>query len=161
MTESEALKAKQQAVLALKGMQARLDALERRRHEPIAIVGLSCRFPGAADAESFWRLLRDGVEAVADVPPERWDADAYYHPTPGTAGKMYTRRAGLLAEVDRFDPHFFGISPREAVSMDPQQRLLLEVAWEALEDAGLAPDRLAGSPTGVFVGICNNDYVKL
>jgi acyl transferase domain-containing protein/aryl carrier-like protein len=157
---SDALKAKQQAVLALTRMQARLDTLERQRREPIAVVGLACRFPGADDAAAFWRLLHDGVEAVADVPAGRWDADAFYDPS-GAAGTMYTRRAGFLREVDRFDPQFFGISPREAASMDPQQRLLLEVAWEALEDAGMAPDRLAGSATGVFVGICNNDYPHL
>ena len=129
--------------------------------EPIAVVGLACRFPGAPDAGAFWRLLRDGVDAVREVPEDRWDIDAYYDPDPDAPGKMYTRHGAFLAEVDRFDPQFFGIAPREAVSMDPQQRLLLEVSWEALEHAGIAPDRLAGSRTGVYVGICNSDYRSL
>ena len=129
--------------------------------EPIAIVGIGCRFPGAADPEAFWQLLRDGRDAVTEVPAERWDINALYDPNPGTPGKMSTRWGGFLEQVDQFDPHFFGISPREATHMDPQQRLLLEVAWEALENAGQAPDRLAGSRTGVFIGIGGIDYSYL
>ena len=112
--------------------------------EPIAIVGMGCRFPGAKDPEAFWQLLRDGVDAITEVPSDRWDINAFYDPDPDVPGKMSTRWGGFLERVDRFDPHFFGISPREAGRMDPQQRLLLEVAWEALEDAGQAPHRLAG-----------------
>jgi acyl transferase domain-containing protein/acyl carrier protein len=149
------------ALLALEEMQARLEAMECARTEPIAIIGLGCRFPGAEDPEAFWRLLRDGGDAVSEIPPDRWDVDAYYDPDPEAPAKMYTRYGGFLREVDRFDPQFFGIAPREAVSMDPQQRLLLEVAWEALEDAGQAPDRLGGSRTGVFVGIATSDYATL
>ncbi|HZO24736.1 MAG TPA: polyketide synthase, partial [Chloroflexota bacterium] len=126
--------------------------------EPIAIVGLGCRFPGAPDPASFWRLLREGGEAIREVPPDRWDVDALFDPDPEAPGKMTSRRAGFLDQIDRFDPAFFGISPREARSMDPQQRLLLEVAWEALEDASLPPPALAGTSTGVFVGICSFDY---
>jgi myxalamid-type polyketide synthase MxaB len=147
------------AYLAVEEMQAKLDAAERARREPIAIVGLGCRFPGgAADPEAFWRLLRDGVDAVREVPPERWDVDAYYDPDPDAPGKMNTRWGGFLDGVDQFDASFFGIAPREAANMDPQHRLLLEVAWEALEHAGQAPRALAGSRTGVFVGIAGTDY---
>ncbi|WP_434383093.1 aminotransferase class III-fold pyridoxal phosphate-dependent enzyme [Melittangium boletus] len=130
------------------------------RDEPIAVIGLGCRFPGAPDPEHFWRLLHEGREAIRDVPPERWSVDALYSPRP-TPGKTYTRAGGFLDAVDRFDPAPFGISDAEARSMDPQQRLLLEVAWEALEHAGLAPDTLVGSRTGVFVGISSQDYTLL
>jgi len=129
--------------------------------EPIAIIGLACRFPGAPDAEAFWQLLRDGVDAITEVPADRWPVDALYSPEPGTRGKMNTRWGGFLERVDLFDPHFFGISPREASRIDPQQRLLLEVVWEALENAGLPPDQLAGSQTGVFMGLSSYDYSRL
>ncbi|MCA9970397.1 MAG: SDR family NAD(P)-dependent oxidoreductase, partial [Anaerolineales bacterium] len=129
--------------------------------EPIAIVGMSARFPGAPSLDDFWALLRDGVDAIAEVPPERWNVNHYFDPEPGAPGKMYTRWGGFLREVDQFDPQFFGISPREAVTLDPQQRLLLEAAWQALEHAGMAPSRLQGTQTGVFVGIGNYDYAQL
>ena len=136
------------ALVKLDALQARLDAVERPLAEPIAVIGIACRFPGRAnDPETFWRLLRDGVDATGDVPADRWDIDAYYDPRPATPGKMYTPSRGLPRRaLTDFDPAFFGISPREALSMDPQQRLLLEVAWEALEHAGLAPSSLAGRP---------------
>ncbi|MEZ0364417.1 beta-ketoacyl synthase N-terminal-like domain-containing protein [Mycobacterium sp. pUA109] len=120
--------------------------------EPIAIIGLGCRFPGADGPAAFWRLLADGTDAVTATPPHRWALDA---------GRATPRWGGFLDQVDQFDPQFFGISPQEAACMDPQQRLLLEVAWEALEDAGQVPDRLAGSRTGVFIGIATNDYGAL
>ncbi|WP_241178746.1 type I polyketide synthase [Mycobacterium sp. P7213] len=126
--------------------------------EPIAIVGIGCRFPGADGPEEFWRLLSGGADATSDVPADRWDVDAFYNPDPSVPGTAVTRRGGFLGQVDQFDFQFFGISPRESAQMDPQQRLLLEVAWEALEDAGQVPDELAGSRTGVFVGISTNDY---
>jgi acyl transferase domain-containing protein/acyl-CoA synthetase (AMP-forming)/AMP-acid ligase II/acyl carrier protein len=129
--------------------------------EPIAIVGLGCRFPGADDPDSFWQLLRRGGDAVGEVPGDRWDIESYYDPSPDTVGKMYSRWGGFLRGVDQFDPAFFGISPREALMMDPQQRLLLEVAWESLEHAGIAADRLGGTSTGVFVGISGSDYAQL
>ncbi|MBW4696825.1 MAG: polyketide synthase [Aphanocapsa lilacina HA4352-LM1] len=130
--------------------------------EPIAIVGMGCRFPGGAEnPERFWQLLRDGVDAIGDVPPERWNLADLYDPDPGAPGKTCTRRGGFLEQVDRFDAEFFGISPPEAQRMDPQQRLVLEVAWEALEDAAIVPAALAGSRTGVFIGICHSDYDTL
>ncbi|WP_437947156.1 SDR family NAD(P)-dependent oxidoreductase [Sorangium sp. So ce296] len=132
-------------------------ALDRER-EPIAIVGLGCRLPGGvADAEGFWQLLADGVDAVGPIPEERWDADAYYDPDPDAPGKTYAREGAFLStSPDLFDARFFGISPREAANIDPQHRLLMEVIWEAFEHAGLVP---GGDPlTGVFVGIGLSDY---
>ena len=151
----------QRAVFALKELRAQLDAVEQVRTEPIAVVGIGCRFPGGVRSpDDFWRLLRDGVDAVADVLPERWDLDRWYDPTPGMPGKMSTKRGGFLTDLDQFDPLFFGMAPREAVSLDPQQRLLLEVAWEALEHAGIVPERLSGTAAGVFVGVGPNEYAR-
>jgi acyl transferase domain-containing protein len=156
------LTADKQALLALRKMRARLEEIDRERTEPLAIVGIGCRFPGGASSpESYWRMLRDGVNAVSEVPPDRWDIDAFFDPDPDAPGKMYTRYGAFIDTVDRFDAQFFRIAPREAASMDPQQRLLLEVAWEALENAGCAPDSLVGSDTGVFVGIATSDYGQL
>ncbi len=152
----------QQALAAVDQMRARLATEQRARNEPIAIIGMACRYPGGVeDPEALWRLLDGAVDAVADTPADRWDRDAYFDPTPGTPGKMITRKGGFLAQVDRFEPEFFGIAPREAATLDPQQRLLLETAWEALERAGQAPDGLVGSETGVFVGITTSDYARI
>jgi acyl transferase domain-containing protein len=152
----------QRALAAVQDLRSRLAAAERARIEGIAVVGIGCRFPGGArDPASFWRLLRDGVDAVRELPPDRWDAASCFDPTPDAPGKTYTRHGGFLDEVDRFDAAFFRIAPREAVHLDPQQRLLLEVAWEALEDAGHPADALDGTRGGVFVGITNSDYAGL
>jgi acyl transferase domain-containing protein len=129
--------------------------------EPIAVIGIGCRFPGAPNPEAFWQLLYNGVDAVTEVPSERWDINAFYDADPVAQGKMNTRWGGFLDQIAQFDPGFFGISPRETERMDPQQRLVLEVAWEALENAGLVPQDLAGSQTGVFLGISNSDYNRL
>ncbi len=126
----------------------------------IAVVGLACRFPGADTPEQFWENLRAGVDAVVEVPPDRWNVDDWYDESPDTPGTMYTREGGFIGGVDQFDPLFFGISPREAKSLDPQQRLLLTAAWEALERANIAPDRLPRD-TGVFIGISQADYDRL
>jgi acyl transferase domain-containing protein/acyl carrier protein len=126
--------------------------------EPIAIVGIGCRFPGASSPEAFWDLLHHGIDAISEVPTERWDIDKLYDPEPATPGKMSTRYGGFIEGVDSFDPGFFGISPREAERIDPQQRVVLKVAWEALENAGIAPSNLSGTQTGVFIGIGNYDY---
>jgi hypothetical protein len=150
------------ALFALKDMRARLTALENKQVEPLAIIGMSCRFPGGANTpEAFWELLQNGRDAITDLPPDRWDIDTFYDPNPDVPGKMISRQGGFIHPVDQFDPQLFGISPREAVSMDPQQRLLLETSWEALENAGIAPERLVGSLTAVYVGISTNDYVHL
>jgi acyl transferase domain-containing protein len=125
---------------------------------PVAIIGMGCRFPGAENPDAFWRLLAGGVDAITEVPADRWDIEAFYDPDLATPGMMSTRWGGFLSDVDAFDARFFGVSPGEAKTMDPQQRLLLEVAWETIERAGIAPARLADSRTGVFVGIGNNDY---
>ena len=149
----------QQVLQTIKEMRNRLEAANKEKTEPIAIVGVGCRFPGNVnDPASFWQLLHEGIDAVSEVPSGRWDVDAYYDPNPDTPGKTYTKQGGYIQQVDQFDPLFFGISPREAVSLDPQQRLLLEVTWEALENAGIAPTSLRNSKTGVYVGICTDDY---
>ena len=155
----EQLSPLQRAMFALKETQDRLDALQRRQTEPIAIVGMACRFPGGADdPEAFWQLLRDGVNAVREIPAERWDVDEFYDSDPQAPGKMNTRWGGFIDGIEYFDNHFFGISDREASRVDPQQRILLELSWEALEDAGLPPSSLRGSKTGVFIGIGHSEY---
>jgi acyl transferase domain-containing protein/acyl carrier protein len=149
------------ALALLSEMEARLNAAEQKRREPIAIVGVGCRFPGGADdADAYFRLLANGVDAITTVPEGRWDVDAYYDPDPSVPGKVGTRWGGFLEKVDTFDAAFFNLSPREVACMDPQQRLVLEVAWEALESAGLPEERLAASATGIFVGICGSDYSR-
>lgn len=148
------------ALVALQEMQAKLTERERARSEPIAIVGMGCRFPGSSSPDELWQLLHNGTDAICET-PERWDIEDFFDPDPGKPGKLYVRQGGYLDSVDQFDPLFFGIAPREAVSMDPQQRLLLEVGWEALETAGYVPKLLMGSDTGVFVGVMNLDYFQL
>lgn len=147
----------QQTLAALKQARAKLEA----QKEPIAIVGMSCRFPGADSLYAYWELLRNGVDAISEVPKTRWDIDSYYDPNQDVPGKCYTRYGGFIKDVERFDPSFFGISPREAQCMDPQHRLLLEVSWEALENAAIVPGALRGTATGVFIGITMSDYARL
>ncbi|PSF38587.1 polyketide synthase [Aphanothece hegewaldii CCALA 016] len=145
--------------LALKQLQAKIERLENAQHEPIAIVGMGCRFPKEANnPETFWHLLASGEDAIADIPLDRWDTQMYYDANLASPGKMYVHQGGFLSNLQDFDAQFFRIAPREAMSLDPQQRLLLEVSWEALEMAGIAPDQLNGSKTGVFIGICGNDH---
>ena len=128
--------------------------------EPVAVTGMSCRFPKAPHLQAFWQLLERGDDAISEVPADRFNVNDFYDPDPEAPGKMYVRHGGFIDHVFDFDPGFFGIAPREAISMDPQQRLLLEVSWEALEDAGEATDRLNGRNAGVFVGHSTNDYVR-
>jgi acyl transferase domain-containing protein/NADPH:quinone reductase-like Zn-dependent oxidoreductase/NADP-dependent 3-hydroxy acid dehydrogenase YdfG len=150
-----------QALGALRKMRQKLDELEYARTEPIAIIGIGCRLPGGAnDPDAFWTLLRNGVDAIREVPADRWKVEEYFDPNPGTPGKTYSRWGGFMDQIDRFDPEFFGISPREAAHMDPQQRIFLEVAWEALEDAGIPPHALKDSNSGVFVGTTMTDYLQ-
>ena len=149
----------QDAFLELRKTRLERDVLKFRQTEPIAIIGMGCRFPqGANSPEAYWKLLRDGVNTVAQVPAERWDIDKYYDPDPNAPGQMYTRYGSFLEDVDCFDANFFGISQREAAELDPQQRLLLEISWLALENAGQPFSSINGSRTGVFVGSTSNDY---
>ncbi len=157
---AQLMKAASDKISLLEKELAQVKALS---YEPIAIIGIGCRFPGGVETpEAFWQLLRKGMEAITPVPASRWSYSDYYDPEPGQAGKTYTYQGGFLkGPIDEFDPAFFGISPRETEGLDPQQRLLLEVSWEALEHAGQSPDQLIDSRTGVFVGICTDDYAEL
>ena len=148
------------ALASIRQLRTRLSDVERLRTAPIAVIGLGCRLPGADHPDRFWELLEAGTDLITDTPGDRWDADAIFDPTNAGAGTVTTRWGGFIDDVDRFDAGFFGISPREAELMDPQQRLFLEVAWEAMEDGGQNIDDLAGSATGVFVGVhsLSNDY---
>ena len=129
--------------------------LERAAREPIAIIGMACRVPGAADVDAYWRLLLEGREGIGPVPAGRWDPAA----TPDLDPIVH--RGGFIADADLFDAAFFGVSPREAIAMDPQHRIILELGWHALENANIAPTSLRNSATGVFLGISGSDYAHL
>ena len=155
----EPLSPVKQALLEIRELRAQLAQRDAARHEPIAIVGMALRAPGdVADPAAFWELLRSGRDAITEAPVDRWDNATLFDADPDAAGKVATKFGGFLRDVDQFDAPFFGLSRREAESMDPQHRLLLEVTWEALEHAGIAPDRLMGSDAGFFLGISNSDY---
>jgi acyl transferase domain-containing protein len=158
VTEAQYQQILQKASQKIKDLLAEMDALKQR--DAIAIIGMACRFPGGARSpELYWECLKNGVDAIREVPSERWDASAYYDPDPNAAGKMYVSQGGFLNEpIDLFDAPFFRISLKEAQGLDPQQRLLLEVSWEALENAGIQTAALNGSQTGVFIGISSDDY---
>ncbi len=159
-TDSSSLMKK--ALWELRELRAKLREYENSASEAIAIVGMGCKFPGGANnPAAFWQLLRNGVDAIGEVPSDRWQIEDYYDCDPHVPGKMYTRNGGFVDDVDLFDPVFFGISPREAASMDPQQRLLLEVCWQALENSAIVPESLKNSLTGIFVGLCTDDYAQL
>jgi acyl transferase domain-containing protein/acyl carrier protein len=148
-----------QVLAALREARSRIESLERSRREPIAIVGAACRLPGASDTpEAFWNLLAARRDAITPVPANRWQNADYFSADPDAPGTLNVSGGGFIELQQDFDPEFFGMAPREALSLDPQQRLLLEVSWEALENAGMAADRLNGQEIGVFTAICWNDY---
>ncbi|MBX3010154.1 MAG: type I polyketide synthase, partial [Caldilineaceae bacterium] len=130
--------------------------------EPIALIGIGCRLPGGVHGpDSFWQLLQHGVDAITEIPTDRWNIQKFFDPDQTKPGRTYAKWGGFIDKIDQFDAQFFGISPREAAVMDPQQRLLLEMTWEALEDGGQAPEKLAGASIGVFVGIFMRDFEQL
>ncbi len=150
------------AVQELKDAKRRLASLEAARSEPIAIVGMGCRLPGGvASVDEFWELLREGRCTATAVPADRWDVGAYYDPDPDARGRTYVHSANFIDDVAGFDSQLFDISPREVMTMDPQHRLVLEVGWMALEHAGIAPDSLLGSRSGVFFGLTAVDYAQI
>jgi polyketide synthase 5 len=127
---------------------------------PVAVIGMACRLPGGIDSpEQLWEALLRGDDLVTEIPPDRWDVDEYYDPEPGVPGRSVSKWGSFLDDVAGFDSEFFGINEREATAIDPQHRLLLETSWEAVEHAGLSPASLAGSRTGVYVGLTHGDYI--
>jgi acyl transferase domain-containing protein len=149
------------ALLRLEEMERRLRGYQDAAHEPVAIIGMACRFPGAPDIKQFEHLLAEGMDAIREVPRDRWDLELWHDSDPARPGKMAVRHGGFVEGAALFDPQFFGISAGEAQAMDPQHRMLLEVAWHAIEDAGLTREQLRNDCAGVFVGLCSNDYGAL
>ncbi len=155
------LSLKQQTLQTLHDMIHKVESLEAEKTEPIAIVGMACRFPGANNVQQFWDLLISSRDPITEVPRDRWNIEEYYGANPAIPGKIVTRFGGFIQDADKFDAQFFGVFSKEAETLDPQQRILMEVAWEALEYAGIVPENLKGSKASIFVGISSNDYELL
>ena len=148
-----------EALRKIDDLTTRLQIAEQASTEPIAVVGMGCRFPGGVNnPDQYWDLLTQGRSGIVGVPAQRWDAEAFYDPDPLTPGRMTTKWGGFVSDVAGFDADFFGITPREATAMDPQHRMLLEVSWEALEHAEINPASLRGRDVGVFTGVFANNY---
>ncbi len=155
----DAAETQRRILLALQDASEKLEAARRQQTEPIAVIGMACRFPDAPDVDTFWKNLCDGHNAIKQVTDERWVASEFHAEAPKQPGKITFNGGGLVSDVDQFDARFFEITQREARSLDPQQRFILEVAWQAFEDAGIPPESLGGQRCGVFTGICSNDYL--
>ncbi len=148
------------ALNELRSLRSQIRDLQYKKTEPVAILGIGCRFPGSCDSpDDFWQLLNQGVDAVSEVPKNRFLIDKYYDPDPDAPGKIYTKNGGFLGDVDNFDADFFDMTPREVISLDPKQRVLMEVTWEALENANIPSDSLYGESAGVFFGMSSYDFM--
>ncbi|MDR3538264.1 MAG: polyketide synthase [Acetobacteraceae bacterium] len=147
------------AVRTIQALRARVAALQAEHNPPVAVVGMACRFAGAADPAALWQVLANGIDTVRPTPPDRWDNAAWFSADPDAPGRIAFREAAFIDDIDGFDNALFGIAAREAAGMDPQHRLLLELVWSALEDAALRPDGLSGSATGVFLGMNGGDHM--
>jgi 3-oxoacyl-(acyl-carrier-protein) synthase/SAM-dependent methyltransferase/acyl carrier protein len=159
---AEDLSPVKRALVEIRRLRAELDSCRRGQLEPVAIIGLAVRLPGGITSpESFWKALAEGEDLITTVPPERWDAQAYWSPDGDQPGTMYDTHGGFLSDIDAFDADLFGIHPREAASMDPQHRILLEMTWEALERANIDPRSLKNTQTGIYLGLTNSDYGRL
>lgn len=149
------------AYISLKRLKIEKENLEAEKTEPIAIIGMSCRFPSANSIDEYWELLKNGIDAISDIPSTRWNVEDYFDKNPDISGKMYTRKGGFIENMNQFDAKFYGIAPKEANQIDPQQRLLLDISWEALENAFIVPSSIKNSDTGVFIGLSSDDYGHL